>query len=188
MERFLATSSKRYAPLDLHLVWPTSQTVQNSPWIYLCHFRKHCTFVITKRKLEAVCSINSLSQSDFRQVVELVFVSVSPSVNIIWKSFDERDYHPGKVFQFILLYLRKTAATFFIWTGISLQFNWKSSTLKRECQSKQVTTEVLKVAHLLHYSSPMPGSVLEVVWFSCSPIVCFHTNGYVFIQFLLFLK
>ena len=53
MERCLATSSKRYAPLDLHLVWPISQTVQNSPWIYLRHFRKCCTFVITKRKLEA---------------------------------------------------------------------------------------------------------------------------------------
>ena len=68
------------------------------------------------QKQEYLCSINSLSQSDFRQVVELVFVSVSPTVNIIWKSFDERDCHSGKLFQFILVYLRKTAynaVTFF---------------------------------------------------------------------------
>lgn len=91
----------------------------------------------------------------------------------------------------ILLYLTKTAynaVTSFIWIGISLWFNWKSSTLQRECQSKQVTPEELKVAHLLHYSSPMPGTVLEVAWFSCSPTVSFHANDHVFIQFLLFLK
>ena len=53
MEIFLATSSKMYAPLDLHLVWPISRTLQNSPWIYLCHFRTCCTFVVTRRKPEA---------------------------------------------------------------------------------------------------------------------------------------
>lgn len=154
MEKVLATSSKSYAPLGLHLVSKCTELPVKFPlspdkvW-YLCEHQKEAgsqstSVPLTDTKwLQAscwtcLCCCLCLSFSICKHDLEISWWKGQPS----WK-----------VFQLTWVYLRKTAhnaVTFLFGLAFLSNLTQKSSVPQRDCQSKQVTTEVPKVAHLLH--------------------------------------
>lgn len=150
------------SPLSLYKVW------------YLCDHQKEAGSKSTSAPLTdchrvtpgscwtCLCCCLCLSFSICKHDLEIFWWKGQPS----WK-----------VFQLIWVYLRKTAynavPSLFELAFLS-NLTQKSSAPQSDCQSKQVTTEVPKAAHLLRWGSLVPGTVPEV---SCSAIVHSHTCG-----------